>query len=146
MKALKTGRKLGEFMILDSQSPEDAINCPIFPAIVQQTPTKIFLPNPEAQYDEYMRCGLSDKEYESLMEKEKTSRTMLIKQSKQSVFTVLDLYGFTDELAILSGTAENVELLHRVMQDVSSEDPDVWYLPFVQAISERVEQKKKGLV
>ena len=45
---LKAGRLKNEFMILSSQSPEDAINCEIFAAIVQQTATKIFLPNPDA--------------------------------------------------------------------------------------------------
>ena len=47
LKILKTDRKRGGWLILVSQSPEDAISCPIFPAIVQQTPTKIFLPNPD---------------------------------------------------------------------------------------------------
>ncbi len=40
-------------MILSFQSPEDAINCDIFAAIVQQTATKIFLPNPNAEFDVY---------------------------------------------------------------------------------------------
>ena len=146
LKTLKTGRKLGELMILDSQSPEDAINCPIFPAIVQQTPTKIFLPNPDADYESYMRCGLSEKEYSSLVVKDITSRVMLIKQSKQSVFTVMDLYGFDDELAVLSGTAENVELLHRTMQELGSEEPDVWLPAFVKTVAEQRAQKRNAAV
>ncbi|STM65173.1 conjugal transfer protein [Escherichia coli] len=39
--ALKAGRMKGEMMWLTSQSPEDAINCAIFAALVQQTATKI---------------------------------------------------------------------------------------------------------
>ena len=146
LKTLKTGRKLGELMILDSQSPEDAINCPIFPAIVQQTPTKIFLPNPDADYESYMRCGLSEKEYSSLVVKDITSRVMLIKQSKQSVFTVMDLYGFDDELAVLSGTAENVEILHRTMKEVGSEEPDVWLPVFIKTVVEQRAQKRNATV
>ena len=146
LKSLKTGRKLGEFMILDSQSPEDAIECPIFPAIVQQTPTKIFLPNPDAEYESYKRCGLTDKEYQNLIAQPKGSRVMLIKQSKQSVFATLDLYGLDDELAVLSGTAENVALLHRIMQELGSEDPDVWLPVFVKAVAERNDKKRKAEV
>lgn len=67
LKILKTDRKRGGWLILVSQSPEDAISCPIFPAIVQQTPTKIFLPNPDAEFENsYERCGLTLKEFEEL--------------------------------------------------------------------------------
>ena len=71
---------------------------------------------------------------------------MLIKQSKQSVFATLDLYGLDDELAVLSGTAENVALLHRIMQELDSEDPDVWLPVFVKAVAERNDKKRKAEV
>ncbi|WP_244963445.1 conjugal transfer protein [Neisseria wadsworthii] len=138
-KTLKTGRKMGEFMIMDSQSPEDAIACDIFPAIIQQTPTKIFLPNPEGEYEgSYQRCGLSRKEFEQLMTKPKESRTFLVKQSKQSVFCTMDLHNFDDEMAVLSGTSENVAILHEVMQECGSEEPNVWLEPFYQAVRQRI--------
>lgn len=142
LKTLKTGRKLGEYMLLDTQSPEDAIACSIFPAIVQQTPTKIFLPNPDAEYDGYKSCGLSDKEFYELKDKAIESRTFLVKQSKQSVFAMLDLYGFDDEMAVLSGTSDNVAILERVMAECGSEDPDVWYQPFTTAVREVKRSKK----
>ena len=95
LKILKTDRKRGGWLILVSQSPEDAISCPIFPAIVQQTPTKIFLPNPDAEFENsYERCGLTLKEFEELSKLSLESRTFLVKQSKQSAFAMLDLYGF----------------------------------------------------
>ncbi|MDO4997321.1 MAG: conjugal transfer protein [Neisseria sp.] len=144
LKILKTDRKLGGWLILVSQSPEDAISCPIFPAIVQQTPTKIFLPNPDAEYENsYERCGLTVKEFEELVKLSVESRTFLVKQSKQSAFAMLDLYGFRDEMAFLSGSADNVELLHSVMDDVGSEEVSVWYRPFVEALRERRETKRK---
>ena len=143
LKILKTDRKLGGWLILVSQSPEDAINCPIFPAIVQQTPTKVFLPNPDAEYDNsYERCGLTEKEFDELAKLSLESRTFLVKQSKQSAFAMLDLYGFQDEMAFLSGSSDNVELLHRVMEDVGSENPEVWYRPFVEALQQRRAEKK----
>ena len=143
LKSLKTDRKRGGWLILVSQSPEDAINCPIFAAIVQQTPTKIFLPNPDAEYENsYERCGLTEKEYDELVKLSLESRTFLVKQSKQSAFAMLDLYGFQDEMAFLSGSSDNVELLHRVMEEVGSEKPEVWQRPFVEALNERRAQKK----
>ena len=124
-------------------SSDLAISCPIFPAIVQQTPTKIFLPNPDAEYENsYERCGLTVKEFEELSKLSLESRTFLVKQSKQSAFAMLDLYGFQDEMAFLSGSSDNVELLYRVMKDVGSENPDVWYRSFVEAVQERRERKR----
>jgi type IV secretion system protein VirB4 len=114
LKVLKTGRKSDEFMVLVSQSPEDAINSPIFAAIQQQTATKIYLPNPEAEFESYKRCNLSQREFEELQKLSKESRTFLIKQSNQSVFAMLDLYGFSDELAILSGSVDNVAIWEEI--------------------------------
>lgn len=138
LKILKTDRKLGGWLILVSQSPEDAINCPIFAAIVQQTPTKIYLPNPDAEYENsYERCGITRKEYDEMVKLPKESRTFLIKQSKQSAFAVLDLYGFKEEMPFLSGSSDNVELLHEIMKEVGSEDVNIWYQPFLEAIKQR---------
>ena len=144
LKILKTDRKLGGWLILVSQSPEDAINCPIFPAIVQQTPTKVFLPNPDAEYENsYERCGLNRKEFDELVKLSVDSRTFLIKQSKQSAFARLDLYGFDDEMPFLSGSSEYVELLHDVMADVGSDNVNMWHTPFIEAIRQRRASKAR---
>lgn len=66
----------------------------------------------------------------------------MVKQSKQSAFAMLDLYGFHDEMAFLSGSSDNVELLHQIMEDVGSENPDVWYRPFLETLRERRAEKK----
>lgn len=143
LKILKTDRKLGGWLVLVSQSPEDAISCPIFPAIVQQTPTKIFLPNPDAEYENsYERCGMSLKEYEELVTLSVDSRTFLVKQSTQSAFAKLDLYGFSDQMPFLSGSSDNVELLQQIMAE-HGENPNDWYQPFVDAVRTRRESKRR---
>lgn len=137
LKMLKTDRKLGAWLILVSQSPEDAINCPIFAAIVQQTPTKVFLPNPDAEFENsYERCGITRKEYDELMICGRESRTFLIKQSKHSAFAKLDLYGFADLMPFLSGSADTIELLHQIMAEYG-EKTEQWYRPFCEAIRQR---------
>ena len=126
-----------------SQSPEDAIASSIFPAIVQQTPTKVFLPNPDAEYEgSYQRCGLTYKEYEELAKLSVNSRTFLVKQSKQSAFAMLDLYGFDDDMPFLSGSSDNVELLHQIMAEYGTE-PQQWERPFIEAIRARKAAKRK---
>lgn len=130
---LKTGRKRGEFILLISQSPEDAINSEIFAPIVQQTPTKVLLPNPSAKYEGgYQAINLTKKEFVELKKLSEDSRTFLVKQGNQSTFAVLDLYGFGDEIAVISGTTENVVLLDRIAA-VTGHDPDLW-LPIFQKL------------
>lgn len=137
---LKAGRIKGEFMFLVSQSPEDAINCNIFPAIIQQTPTKVFLPNPEATFEKYQLCGLNEKEFRDFEMLEKDSRQMLIKQSNQSTFAKLDLTGYDDFLPIISGTWEGIRLSKEIRQEVG-DDPAVWVPIFRKR---RKENKEAG--
>lgn len=132
---LKTGRKRDEFMVMASQSPEDAINSPIFAAIRDQTPTKILLPNPSAEFSSYQRVGLTHKEFVKLKALDVESRTFLIKQGNQSCFAMLDLYGMDDEISILSGNTENIAIFNEIISEVGT-DPDVW-MPEFQA-------KRKG--
>ncbi len=139
---LKAGRIKGEFCFLVSQSPKDAIACEIFDAIIEQTPTKIFLPNPEGKLDQYKLCGLNEKEYRELVALEKDSRTFLVKQSQQSVFCKLDLYGYDDFLPIISGTWENIQLAHEIQKNIGSKDPAVW-VPEFQATLRAIKEARK---
>lgn len=134
--ALKAGRLKNEMMWLTSQSPEDAINCDIFAAIVQQTATKILLPNPDAEWDGYEKIGLSQKEFNRLKKLTKESRTMLIKQSGSSAFAKMDLYGFDEFLPIISGTTEGVVLCEQIRAELETDDPDVWIPEFIKRINE----------
>ena len=146
VKILKTDRKRGGWAILVSQSPADAIRSRSFDTIVEQTPTKIFLPNPSAKYEgSYELCGLTEKEFTELKQLSLDSRTFLVKQSQQSAQAMLDLYGFDREIAVLSGSSDNVELLHRVMAEYG-EDVNNWYQPFCDLLAEKRERKRAKLL
>lgn len=133
---LKAGRKRGEFMLLVTQSPEETIASPIFPTIVQQTPTKILLPNTGAKYEGgYELIGLTPKEFSELKTLSKDSRAFLIKQGLQSSFAVLNLYGYNDEIAILSGTKENVAILDELQTHFKDKvTSDVWLPLFFEIL------------
>ncbi|MGR2997564.1 conjugal transfer protein TraE [Vibrio vulnificus] len=135
-QVLKAGRLKGEFMILSSQSPEDAINCEIFPAIVQQTATKIFLPNPDAEFAAYKQCNVNKSEFDVLTLLDKTSRTFLVKQSNTSCFAKLDLMGYDDHLPIISGTTEDISLCESIRKE-HGDDPDVWIPLLLKAIKQK---------
>ncbi|MGL4666592.1 MAG: conjugal transfer protein [Saezia sp.] len=128
---LKAGRLKNEFMVLSSQSPEDAINCEIFAAIVQQTATKLYLPNPDATLEAYKKCNVTDKEFAMLQALSKDSRTFLIKQSNNSCFAKFDLHGFDDFIPIISGDDAVIALCEKIRAKVG-DNPDDW-IPVMQA-------------
>jgi type IV secretion system protein VirB4 len=128
-RVLKAGRLKNEFMILSSQSPEDAINCDIFAAIVQQTATKLFLPNPDAEFQSYEKCNVTKAEFDQLKTLDKTSRTFLVKQSNTSCFAKLDLHGFDEYLPIISGSEDDINECESIRVKFG-DDPEVWIPEF----------------
>ncbi|AJI85220.1 cagE, TrbE, VirB, component of type IV transporter system family protein (plasmid) [Yersinia frederiksenii Y225] len=137
---LKAGRMKGEFIWLTSQSPEDAINCEIFAAIVQQTPTKVFLPNPDANWEGYKKVGLNEKEFKQLKSLGLASRTFLIKQSNSSAFAKMDLFGFDDFLPIISGSKAGISLCEIIRREKNTDDPNVWIPEFRKRLPDYIRQ------
>lgn len=134
--SLRAGRMKGEMIWLTSQAPEDAVNCGIFTEIVNQTSTKICLPNPSAQFDGYKKIGLTEKEFSLLKKLDRDSRTMLIKQSNSSVFAKMDLFGFDEFLPILSGTRAGTVLCKKIIDELGTDNPNVWIPEFLKRIKE----------
>ncbi len=121
---LKTYRKRNAFMVFGTQSPADALRSNIAHSIIEQTATKILLPNPFAREEEYRDgLGLSAVEFK-LIKHELTpeSRAFLIKQGNTSVVARLDLRGLDDDLAVLSGREQTLRVLEKVMAE---HGPDV---------------------
>jgi type IV secretion system protein VirB4 len=130
---LKVWRKLNGVFCAATQSPSDALGSAISRTIIEQTATKIFFPNPDANAAEYIHgFGLTERELQLIRERlEPGSRSFLIKQGHTSVVCELDLKGFDAELAVISGRASEVARLHRILDEVGP-DPKVW-LPHFQA-------------
>lgn len=142
LDVLKTGRRRDEFIVLVTQSPEDAIQSPLLPAILQQTPTKVYLPNPDAEYTTpdgggYSRFGLTIKEFQKLKKLGLQSRMFLVKQGSQSNVAKLDLNGMGDDIAVLAMAAEDFEFL-RQAKATAGNHPDQW-VPAYKVL------RKKGL-
>lgn len=127
---LVTIRKQDGFLVMFTQSPRQVLNSPIAYAIVSQTATKIFLPNPEADHDDYVNgFKLTQREFELVKELGEKSRRFLIKQGQNSVVAELDLRGFDDELAVLSGNTATSLLAEKLVAELG-EDPAVWLPEF----------------
>ena len=130
LDVLKTGRRRDEFIVMVTQSPEDALESPILPAILQQTPTKVYLPNPDAEYTTptgggYSRFGLTLKEFRMLKGLGLQSRQFLVKQGSQSSIVKLDLAGMGDDIAVLAMAAEDFQYLNEAKAQ-AGKNPDAW--------------------
>ncbi|MEK8095410.1 VirB4 family type IV secretion/conjugal transfer ATPase [Methylocystis sp. IM3] len=124
---LKTIRKQNGVMVFGTQSPRDALASPIAHTIVEQCPTQIFLPNARGTRADYVDgFHLTDAEFRLIKEElAPESRRFLVKQGHNSVVAKLNLTGFDDELAVLSGRTKTVELLDRIRAEVG-DDPACW--------------------
>lgn len=129
---LKTIRKQNGLMLFATQSPRDAINSPIAHTIIEQCPTQVFMPNSRGSRADYVDgFKLTEREYELIArELSNESRRFIVKQGHNSVVAELNLGGFDDELAVLSGRTGNVELADSIRSQ-AGDDPEVW-LPLFQ--------------
>ncbi|MDR2031363.1 MAG: VirB4 family type IV secretion system protein [Azoarcus sp.] len=127
---LVTIRKQDGFLVMFTQSPKQVLRSPIAYAIIGQTATKIFLPNPEADRDDYVNgFKLTEREFQIVKELGEKSRQFLIKQGQNSVVAELNLRGFDDELAVLSGNTATSLLAERLVAELG-DDPAVWLPEF----------------
>jgi type IV secretion system protein VirB4 len=130
----KTWRKLNAVMCLATQSPSDVLDSAISRTLVEQTPTKIFFPNADADFAEYTTgFGLTEREFRLIKDQlEPGSRSFLVKQARHSVVCQLDLQGFDAELAVISGRAREVARMQRIIAATGTE-PGAWLPEFLAA-------------
>jgi type IV secretion system protein VirB4 len=131
----KTWRKLNAVMSLATQSPSDVLDSPISRTLVEQTPTKVFFPNADANATEYTEgFGLTEREFKLIKEQlEPGSRMFLVKQAHHSVVCQLDLKGFDGELRVISGRTQEVQQMHQIIAEVGSDSKE--WLPRFLALS-----------
>lgn len=130
--APKTWRKLNGVLCLATQSVSDVLDSPISRTIVEQTPTKIFFPNPNAGAVEHIEgFGLTQREHKLVREQlEPGSRTFLVKQGHHSIACQLDLRGFEAELAVISGRTDALARMQQCIAEYG-EAPARWLPAFM---------------
>jgi type IV secretion system protein VirB4 len=124
---LKTWRKMNALCGFATQSPSDVLASPIAKTLIEQTPTKVFFPNTDANPDDYIGgFGLAEREFELIRDRlEPGSRRFLVKSGHRSVVCELDLKGFDYELTVISGRARTVERVNGLISEVGA-DPALW--------------------
>ncbi|WP_213305875.1 VirB4 family type IV secretion/conjugal transfer ATPase [Paraburkholderia sacchari] len=133
----KTIRKQNGLGIFDTQSPADVLSSDIASALIEQSATFFFLPNPRADYDDYVRgFKLTEAEFNIVRNLGENSRLFLVKQGHRSAIGRLDLAGLGDVLDVLSGTTDNVELLDTIRAQVGDAPRD-WLPVFHERLATR---------
>jgi type IV secretion system protein VirB4 len=135
LDAVKTYRKRNAFALFGTQSPSDVLRSRISKQLIEQCVTQLYLPNAKATTEDYVDgFKLSEREYEIVRKDmvESNLRGFLFKQGSNSTVCELNLRGFDEELAVLSGTANTVDIAERAIAR-AGERPDDW-LPVFHAV------------
>lgn len=143
-----TIRKLNGAGVFVTQSPSqvDPHRYPIGATIREQCVTQIYLPNPGADRIDYVEnFKLTEAEFDTIKNLAPDSRRFLVKQGDRSTVCNLNLYGFVDELEILTGTPESVELCEAVRHQLQTDDPDVWVPVFLERLKRQKAASKQAL-
>jgi type IV secretion system protein VirB4 len=100
--------------------------------LVEQTPTKVLFPNPDAALADYVDgMGLTAREYDILRtELNPGSRRFLVRQGRDSIVAELDLRGLEDELRVISGRTATVEAVHALI-DRYGQSAEAWLPHFI---------------
>ncbi len=131
---IKTIRKENGIFVYATQEPGDALKSEIGKTLVQGCATYIYLPNPDADYDDYVHgFKVTEAEFKTIKSLPEKSRRFLIKQGGNSAIAELNLRGFDDELTIMSGTPDNARIAREVIASVG-EDPAVWLPAFFKRL------------
>lgn len=123
---LKVLRKKNAFVMLATQSVEDASKSDISETLVQQTSTQIFLPNLKATEAYRTVFMLSEREFSLVKSTDPSTRFFLVKQDNSGVIARLELNGMDKIIRVLSGRSETVALMYEIINEVGSYDPDNW--------------------
>lgn len=132
-----TIRKQNGFGVFATQMPSSLLESDIGSALVQQCATEIYLPNPKADRNEYVNgFKVTPTEFEMIAAMPEDCRMFMVKQGHRSALAKLDLGQLGEDLHILSGSTDNVELLDDILAEVG-EDPAVWLPVFHRRRKER---------
>ena len=128
---MKTLRKRNAILGFGTQSARDALDSRISTAIIEQSATQIFMPNPRAQVEDYCDgFGLTLHELDLIRALPASSRAFLVKHGNHSVVARLDLSPMPEILTVLSGRESTVRQLDDLRARLG-DAPENWWQPLL---------------
>lgn len=108
------------------------IESPIAKAVIEQSATQIFLPNPRADKDDYVKgFKTTETEFDIIRQIPVESRAFLVKQGSSSAVCRLDLGWAGKALKVLSGSTDNIEKVEQLREQFG-DNPDAWLPEFLE--------------
>ena len=130
----KTIRKKNGLVGFITQSAHDLVASSVGAAIIEQSPTQLFLPNPHAGEADYCAgFGLSARELEIVRTMPDTARFVLVRQGREGVVVRLDLSGADAILSVLSGRETTVRLADSLRGRLGDRPAD-WLPAFIDEL------------
>ena len=124
---MKTLRKRNAIIGFGTQSARDALDSRVASAIIEQTATQLFMPNPRAQAEDYCTgFGLSGHELELVRALPAHAHAFLVKHGNDSVVVRLDLSSMPDMLVAMSGRESSVRRLD-TLRHRHGDHPRQWW-------------------
>lgn len=141
---MKTLRKRNAILGFGTQSARDALDSRIASAIIEQSATQIFMPNPRAQVEDYVDgFGLTLHELDLIRALPPHARAFLVKHGNHSVVARLDLSSMPDILTVLSGRESTVRQLDD-LRAIHGDDPRDWWQPLIGTEYPEAAARKRG--
>lgn len=107
-------------------------------SIDKQTVTKLFLPNPNAKARDYVEAlGLTAEEFAFVRDTPPEARQFLIRRGNESIRAVFDLTPLAELIPLLSSNDKGVALMHELIHELGSDDPQRWVPLFIDRARER---------
>jgi len=132
----KTVRKRDGMMVCTTQSPADAINSPIAASIIEQSSTKILLPNEFADKAQYTKTlQLTPADWKIFRSITKQSRMFLLSQARETTLINFDLGDQKKLLSIVSGTEAN----NAIADDIKAENNGVMPVNWLETFYKRTQ-------
>jgi type IV secretion system protein VirB4 len=139
----KTIRKKNGLGIFDTQQVEDLLGTDNGRVMVEQSPTKLLLANPDATRGDYVDgLGLTDTEFDLFKQvAARNNRRFVVKQGEDFVPCELDLAGMDDALAVLSATPDNLRRMDEARRaateqfgEGAQDQPEHWLPLYLQRV------------
>ncbi|MFK5880135.1 MAG: hypothetical protein QM478_11660 [Flavobacteriaceae bacterium] len=131
-----TIRKRNGIVIMATQRAK-AMN--VNESLVEQAPNQIFFGNPKAKKEDYATFALSDRELDIIRDIPQKTGWFLLKRPDGAVILRADLTGCDDELAILSGRKETLNLMDQLIKE-HGEDAHDWLPIFFERWRDEVKK------
>jgi type IV secretion system protein VirB4 len=124
---MKTLRKRNAILGFGTQSARDALDSQVSTAIIEQSATQIFMPNPRARAEDYSDgFGLTEHELGLIQALPAHAHCFLVKHGNHSVVARLDLSDMPDILTVLSGRETSVRRLDDLRRR-KGDHPALWW-------------------